>query len=203
MAKVKVPRKSTAVDMTAMCDVAFLLLTFFMLATKFRPDEPVIVDTPSSISKAKIDETKVAQITIGREGQVFFGFANQEDRKNLLQNFGQVRSMTFTEDELYRFSLISTFGVPAAKLREFLNLDPSQRSTYDQPGIPIDSANNELDQWLVAGVMTSGEMMHERLSLKGDRKSAYPVVKRVLDILRDRKLNKIHFVTDLEQNPNE
>ncbi|MEY4291989.1 MAG: hypothetical protein RIQ61_366, partial [Bacteroidota bacterium] len=33
MPKVKIPRKSTVVDMTAMCDVAFLLLTFFMLAT--------------------------------------------------------------------------------------------------------------------------------------------------------------------------
>ena len=35
MPKVKIPRKSTAVDMTAMCDVAFLLLTFFMLTSNF------------------------------------------------------------------------------------------------------------------------------------------------------------------------
>ncbi len=46
MPKVKMPRKSTLIDMTAMCDVAFLLLTFFMLATKFKPDEPVAVVTP-------------------------------------------------------------------------------------------------------------------------------------------------------------
>ncbi|RPI68323.1 MAG: biopolymer transporter ExbD, partial [Ignavibacteriales bacterium] len=42
MPKVKVPRKSTLIDMTAMCDVAFLLLTFFMLTTQFKSDESVI-----------------------------------------------------------------------------------------------------------------------------------------------------------------
>ena len=42
MPKVKVPRKSTNIDMTAMCDVSFLLLTFFMLTTKFKADEPVV-----------------------------------------------------------------------------------------------------------------------------------------------------------------
>ncbi|MFM7710399.1 MAG: biopolymer transporter ExbD, partial [Ferruginibacter sp.] len=34
MPKIKIPRKSTNIDMTAMCDVAFLLLSFFILATK-------------------------------------------------------------------------------------------------------------------------------------------------------------------------
>ena len=46
MAKAKIKRHSTAIDMTAMCDVAFLLLTFFMLTAKAKPQETVIVDTP-------------------------------------------------------------------------------------------------------------------------------------------------------------
>ena len=73
MSKVKVPRKSTSVDMTAMTDVAFLLLTFFMLATKFKPDEPVIVDTPSSISEIKLPESDIMLLTIDKDGRVFFG----------------------------------------------------------------------------------------------------------------------------------
>ena len=67
MPKVKVPRKSTSIDMTAMTDVAFLLLTFFMLATKFKPDEPVVVDTPSSVSQIKLPETDIMQLTIDKE----------------------------------------------------------------------------------------------------------------------------------------
>jgi biopolymer transport protein ExbD len=34
MPKIKVKRKGTWIDMTAMTDVAFLLLTFFMLTAK-------------------------------------------------------------------------------------------------------------------------------------------------------------------------
>jgi biopolymer transport protein ExbD len=202
MAKVKIPRKSTAIDMTAMCDVAFLLLTFFMLTTKFRPDEPVIVDTPSSISETKLEETKVAQITIDREGRVFFGIDNQETRKQLLKNFGDIRGMTFDDQEVARFSLVGNFCLPAAQLKEFLDTPPTERANFHQPGIPIDTTNNELDAWLLAGVQADGDMMHQRLTLKGDRDATYPTVKRVFDILRDRRLSKIHFVTNLEADPN-
>ena len=47
MGRAKLPRKSTNIDMTAMCDVAFLLLSFFILTTKFKPAEAIAVETPS------------------------------------------------------------------------------------------------------------------------------------------------------------
>ena len=53
MPKVKPVRHTPLVDMTAMTDVAFLLLTFFMLTAKMKPQEPVVIDTPSSISEIK------------------------------------------------------------------------------------------------------------------------------------------------------
>ncbi|MBL0078360.1 MAG: biopolymer transporter ExbD [Bacteroidetes bacterium] len=51
MGKVKPHRSSTTIDMTPMVDLAFLLVTFFMLTAKFRPEEPVQVTTPKVIHK--------------------------------------------------------------------------------------------------------------------------------------------------------
>jgi biopolymer transport protein ExbD len=64
MPKVKIARKSTLVDMTAMCDVAFLLLTFFMLTTKFKPNDPVVVDMPKSVYEIKLPQSDIMTITV-------------------------------------------------------------------------------------------------------------------------------------------
>src|SRR5512143_1117186 len=90
MPKVKVPRKSTLIDMTAMCDVAFLLLTFFMLTTQFKSDESVVVDTPSSISEIKLPDTDILNITITRDGKVFFNIDNKNfSRERLLAKISE------------------------------------------------------------------------------------------------------------------
>lgn len=54
MGRVKIKRKSTLIDMTAMSDVTVLLLTFFMLTSTFLQKEPVVVKTPSSISEQAV-----------------------------------------------------------------------------------------------------------------------------------------------------
>ena len=46
MPSVKMPRKSTDTDMTPFVDIAFLILSFFIMATKFKPPEPVPITTP-------------------------------------------------------------------------------------------------------------------------------------------------------------
>ena len=62
MPRVKIKRKSTRIDMTAMSDVTVLLLTFFMLTSTFVQKEPVRVNTPGSVSEIKIPETNILQI---------------------------------------------------------------------------------------------------------------------------------------------
>ncbi|MGH7454076.1 MAG: ExbD/TolR family protein, partial [bacterium] len=44
MPKIKKARVGIKLDMTPMVDVAFLLLTFFMLTTQFKPTEDVTVE---------------------------------------------------------------------------------------------------------------------------------------------------------------
>ena len=118
MPKVKVPRKSTAVDMTAMTDVAFLLLTFFILTTQFKPDEPVMVDTPSSVSEEKLMESNMMQVLVDVKGRVFFNCDGPSYRKDLLEKLGQKYKINFSEDEKEMFSNLQTIGMPMTKLKE-------------------------------------------------------------------------------------
>ena len=106
MPKVKIARKSTLVDMTAMCDVAFLLLTFFMLTTKFKPNDPVVVDMPKSVSEIKLPQSDIMTITVNKQGQVYFGIDGQFTRKKLLEKIGEKFNIQFTESEIYNIDTV-------------------------------------------------------------------------------------------------
>lgn len=196
MPKVKVPRKSTSVDMTAMTDVAFLLLTFFMLATKFKPDEPVVVDTPSSISEIKLPESDVILLTIDKDNRVFFGIDGQQTKEEILKRMGEKYSVKFTNAQIKEFSLLSTFGVPIAQLPALLNMKSEERLKAPQPGIPCDSLNNELGDWIWQSRLVNNKV---RVAVKGDRETGYPVVKQVIATLQDKKVNRFNFITSMEK----
>ena len=64
MPKVKVKRKSTLIDMTAMSDDNVHMLTFFMLTSSFVQKEYVQVSTTSSVSEIKILEINVQHVLV-------------------------------------------------------------------------------------------------------------------------------------------
>lgn len=201
MPKVKVPRKSTLIDMTAMCDVAFLLLTFFMLTTQFKTDESIIVDTPSSISEIKLPETDILNITINKDGKVFFSLDNKNfSRERLLQRISEkYPELQFTTDEEKAFVLTGSVGVPINQLKGYLGLEETERKMYSQPGIPVDSTNNELGIWIMQGRLSNPNV---RITVNGDQFCPWPVVKRVINTLQDKNVNKFNLITDLEADPN-
>jgi biopolymer transport protein ExbD len=196
MSKVKIPRKSTVVDMTAMTDVAFLLLTFFMLATKFKPDEPVMVTTPSSISEIKLPETDILLLTIDKDSKVYFSMDGEQNRLQLLDKMAEKYQLTFTEAQKKEFTLLSSFGVSIKNLGDYLNLDADARKKYPQTGIPSDSTNNELADWIVQARYTNKDL---RFAIKGDGEAKYPVIKQVLATLQEKKVNRFNFITSLEK----
>jgi biopolymer transport protein ExbD len=196
MPKIKIPRKSTVVDMTAMTDVAFLLLTFFMLATQFRADEPVIVDTPSSTSDIKLPETGIMMITLDDTGRVFFGIDDQKLRGPLLKKMGEIYNVKFTEKEIKEFSLLTTVGLPVKQLPQFLNLKPEERRNIRQPGIPADSLANELGDWIWQARMANNDI---RIAIKGDKDSKFPIFKQVVKTLKEKQVYRYNFITSLEQ----
>lgn len=203
MAKVKMSKKATAIDMTAMCDVAFLLLTFFILTATAKQPEPLPVETPSSTVQVKLPDTDLAIITIGDSGKVFFGVKAPDVRIRTLEAISDEYKISFTDEEKKRFSLMEEFGVPVNQLKTLIALSASERNQQGlQSGIPHDSLNNQLEKWVKAARNANAEVNEKQLNfaIKGDAKEQYPEIKKIMDILQEQKVNKFNLVTGLRSD---
>jgi len=204
MPKVKLPRKSTNIDMTAMCDVAFLLLTFFMLATKFKPEEPVVVKTPASISEIPLPDVDIMLLTVDPKGRVFFSIDNKPMRKSLISDINDERKLGLTEDEKNAFAIGPSVGVPFSQLKSFLAADPTtqKQMVTNAPGIPTDTSvtdpNNELAAW-IQNARTSNPKL--RICIKADGEASYPSVQKIIKTLEGWKIFKFNLITNLKAVP--
>ena len=196
---VKASKKAASIDMTAMCDVAFLLLTFFILTATAKIPEPLPVDTPASTVQTKLPDTDLATITVGK-GKVFFDLKGREVRKRTLELMGQKYEVAFSEEESAKFALMEGIGVPITSLKQLIAMKSSDRSKADlQPGIPKDSLDNQLSQWIQNARIANIELQDKELqiAIKGDAREEYPAIKKVMDILQDQKINSFNLVTGL------
>jgi len=211
MPKVKVPRKSTSVDMTAMCDVAFLLLSFFILTTSFKPDEALKVTTPKSVQTKAAEMKNVVLVTMDKEGKVYFsigddiGVEKQEAidiKQKTIDIVDQQKNLGLTQAEKKAFLRGGSFvGVPFSQLKQYLGLGSDQIKGLKQPGIPVmDTLNNEMTTWMQAvNSAFSGKKMN--LMVKGDAEAKYPSFKGVLDAFKKNDLLKFQMITDQENVP--
>lgn len=200
MPRAKVQRKSTAIDMTAMCDVSFLLLTYFILTATAKQPDPLDVQIPTSTYKIKVPEKDIALLTIGK-GKVFFEAAGGDIKMATLEKIGEQYKINFTPEEKKRFSVIGSFGVPIQSLKQFIMMDGAKRKASGlETGIPVDSTNNQLADWILQSRKAVAELHSEgmRVSIKGDSKEGYPEIKKVVDILQKQKINKFSLITTAE-----
>ncbi|MEG1574584.1 MAG: biopolymer transporter ExbD [Bacteroidales bacterium] len=202
MPKVKVKRKSTFIDMTAMSDVTVLLLTFFMLTSTFVQKEPVQVVTPKSVSEIKIPETNILQILVEPNGKMFMSLDNQSDRMNVLQNVGEQYGVEFTEEELISFKLLPAFGVPVKDMKSFLDLKSGDQDAALKgkvngitAGIPCDSINNEMKVWVKQAREVNPNL---RIAIKAAAATPYPVIKQLMSSLQDIRENRYNLITSLK-----
>ena len=196
MARIKPKRHGVVTDMTAMCDVAFLLLTFFILTTEFKQPDVEDIVTPSSISKSKLTEgDNTMTISVTKAGRYYFSPTNNpSQRVELLEKMGEKYNITFTDQEKTAFQNTQFVGVPVAQLKAFLQLPEDQRKKY-KGSIPMDSANTQLVEWVQNNAKINREA---KLAVKGDGGASYDKFKVLFEGLRDIEFYKFVLVTTEE-----
>jgi biopolymer transport protein ExbD len=201
MPSVKIPKKSTDNDMTPFVDVAFLILAFFMLATKFKPEEAVEVTTPGSVSADAVPEKDVFTVTIDKDGRAFVSMDNPEFRQVLIQNLDKTRTLGLTPAEMKAFINAPSVGVPFGQLKSLLALSPEEMKKVKQPGIPAaDSTGGEMYYWVRDALNAySGRKLN--LLIKADNGTKYPVFKNVLNAFKKNDQNKFLLITAPEDAP--
>lgn len=216
MGKAKVKRASTSIDMTAMCDVSFLLLTFFVLTATARQPETLIVDTAPSYSQAKLPDGNVSLITVGEEGKVFFSMSDPNVRVQTLQQMGSIYGIEFTPEEYGKFKGLEDFGVSIRTMKTLLAAGDSERTVDKQRGIPVDSTqnlSNELFSWVKQARLASAKILKDKaiedgkdpddielmtVAIKADADEKFPSLNLIIETLRNQKQNKFSFVTGLK-----
>lgn len=191
--------------MAAMCDIAFLLLTFFIMTSTARLPEPIEITTPASTVQIKLPDVNLATITVGEE-KVFFGIVGQPNRILMLEKMADRYGVEFTEEEKKRFSLIESFGVDIRQLKGLIAMDGADRMKEGlQSGIPYDSINNQLSDWIQSAREANLQILIDNdeakrdldIAIKGDADEAYPTIKKVIDILQKNGRNNFYLVTGL------
>jgi biopolymer transport protein ExbD len=201
MPSVKIKKHAPVNDMTPFVDVAFLILSFFMLATKFKPEEPVEVTTPNSVSSQVLPEKDAFMVSVDNKGRAFVSVDNPGFRQILIQNLNETRSLGLTTAEIKSFVNAPSIGVPFNQLKSLLAMDPEQAKKIAQPGIPCaDSTGGELYYWIRDALSAySGRKLN--LLIKADNGTKYPDFKNILNAFKKNDQNKFLLVTTPEDAP--
>jgi biopolymer transport protein ExbD len=189
--------------MTPMVDLAFLLVTFFMLTTKFAPEEVVMVDTPSSTSDLKLPETNLITISVDKDGKTYFALDSEPAKVLMLEKVGAKYGVSFTPQQKKRFGQMTSFGVPIQQLGSLLDRSKEEMKGIQQPGIPIDSTNNQFIDWVVQGQAANRELFKKPayIAIKGDGNADVPTVRKLIQYMQDKNINRFNLITDLEMKP--
>jgi len=215
MPKIKMPKANPSLDMTPMVDLAFLLVTFFMLTASVRVSEPVVVDTPSSTSE-KILPDNVLLVSVDRFGKAYFNISNPQVRIKTLTRMGEQYKIEFTDEEKKRFGAMTSIGVPMEKLKDYINLDDPQRQKVKSPGVPSDSTNNQLGEWIQFGRIEAAKQAKTekekaeslgrdfkyepmRFAIKADGAANYIAVQDIIKVFTKLDIYRFNLITNLEQ----
>ena len=203
MGRAKVARKSTFIDMAAMCDVTFLLLAFFIMTTKFKPDETVPIQTPSSVAQKPAPEKNAITLLLDKDGRAYMQFTEDIDEKlgEMISYVNTHKNGGLTQAEIDAIAKQGIIAAPVAGLKQ--QAVTAKTDLGKLPGVPIkDTANNEMSFWIAAyNQAYLGDERAPAFLLKGDNIAKFPEFKNILKALTDNNQMKFSMVTNQKQAP--
>lgn len=199
MGRAKIKRGNTNVDMTAMCDVAFLLLSFFILTTKFKPSEAVEVTPPSSVANKIAPEKDAFMVSINKEGKVFIQMSD-DMKPDVIDELSSARNLNLSSEDKKYFNQSQYVATPLSQLTQFIRLKPDEVAKVKLPGVPMDSTNNELQAWINAAVNAYKGRAINWL-IKGDNNAKYSAFRDVINAFKKNDVYKYQLITNPEGIP--
>lgn len=200
MGKVKIAKKDTFIDMTAMSDVTVLLLTFFMLTSTFVKKEPVQVVTPSSVSEIKVPDKEVLSILVDKTGKVFMGFDTQDNASAVLNDMLTKFNVDMPQKQQTAFIKSQTFGCKLEEITDFYSMDEKARDKeLANLGIPMDSingGNSQFQEWIKSTHAINPDI---KLAIKADATTPYSIISKVMTQLQDIRENRYYLLTSLKK----
>jgi biopolymer transport protein ExbD len=210
MPKMKMHRKSTSIDMTAMCDVAFLLLSFFIFTAKFKKSEEVAIVTPNSVftDSLEIKNKLNVYVNIAPTGEVLVGMDNDSIMLEYVKAIDSNKSLGLSGTQMETFAKKTAMGVPFAQLKSYLDNVNAGQLGLVQAGIPVkDSATNELGDWIDASASLLFKARNKNpeiaynIFIKADQKTPYQIVDKVMETFVKKGQDQFKLVTTPKDVP--
>jgi len=168
-----------------------------MLTSTFVRKEPVQVTTPASVSEFKIPEVNILSILIDPKGKVFMSLDKQADMVETLTSVGKDYGVSFTSEEIKKFKILKTFGVPIKSMKAYLAMSADEQDkVLKDLGIPTVKADNQFKSWIKNARATNKDL---RIAIKADQNTPYKVIKDVMTSLQDLRENRYNLITSLKK----
>jgi hypothetical protein len=126
----------------------------------------------------------------------------QPKRQKLIQDLNEQYKLQLSDKEMNNFVIGASVGTEIKNLKSYLSMKPEERKKAGlEVGIPTDSANNEVAVWIEYARAAQGGNPRLQYCVKADNGTPYPKIKDILDTFKEKKIQKLNLVTNLEAPP--